>query len=320
MKAGSFALLALLGIILFTPISSALAQCKVETKAEQLLQASVDGEKAFAQMDLTALLMHARVARDDIITCIKEPITPKQAAAFHRLMALEAFTRHNYKRVESEFHAARMLEPGYAIPADVADGDHPLLTHYEDAAMSPDGEPESIYAPAQGHVFIGGVRNAPWRKLTPAVIQVYASEVETSWIETRYVQPGETLPVWGRNVFGMTAKDLGIDTQPSWQKPMPWYISAGVSAVIAGVFYGLAMNEKSQFDDSSTPDNELAGHRDRANGFGLTSVATAGLALALTGIGIGFDFGFESLDEPTVSPVFSTPRSSDHPFASGAFP
>ncbi len=308
---------AVLAAMSFASVVSAHAECKSEATIAQLLTASAEGEKAFAQMDLTALLKHASLAREELVPCIKRPLTPKQAAAFHRLMALEAFTRHSYKRVIAEFHAARMLEPGYAIPSEVADGDHPLLTHYEEAAKAPDGDAQAITAPAAGHVFVGGVRNAPRRKLTPAVIQVYSGATEDTWIETKYIQPGETLPIWGPNAFGLTAKDLGIDTQPGWQKPAPWYISAGVSAAIAAVFYGLAMHEKSQFEDRGTPDGDLKGHRDRANGFGATAATTAGLAVIFTGLGVGFQFGFGGPDAPSVQPTFIAPPPFERPFVLG---
>lgn len=303
--------------VLFVLASSAHAECKGEASIERFLQANREGEKAYAAMDLTALLKQAGLAREEILPCIKQPLTPKQAAAFHRLMAFEAFTYHNYKRVVSEFRAARTLEPGYAIPPEVADGDHPLLQHYEDALKAPDGELESIYAPAEGRVFVGGVPSAPRRKLVPAIVQVYAGADVASWVETKYVQPGETLPVWGKNVFGMTLKDLGVDTQPGWQKPMPWYISAGVSAALSAVFYGLAMYEKNQFEDRATPDGELSGHRDRANGFGATAAATAGLAVVFTGVGVGFQFGFGGPDAPSVQPAFIVPPPFDRPFIMG---
>lgn len=281
--------------------TSAQALCTKDATIDQLVEAGKKGEQAFADGDLKALHNWAGQAREEIIPCMRLPLSPKQAAVFHRLMALDGLTRYNFKRVVSELHAARRLDPGYTIPPEVAEGDHPLLTYYEDAAKSPDGNAEPIYAPENGYVIVGGVRNAPRLSQTPVIIQVYGENGE--WVETRYIQSGEKLPIWGKNIFGATAKDLGIDTQPTWQKPTPWYISAGVSAALAAVFYGLAMSEKSKFDDRSTPDGDLPGHRDRANAFGITSVSTAGLAAILTGIGVGFHFGFGGSDRPTFIPA-----------------
>lgn len=272
--------------------NAAQAACIKDATVEELQEAGKQGEKAFADGDLKQLRNWVGQAREEILPCLKTPIAPKHVAIFHRLMAIEALTRYNFKRVVSEYHAARRLEPGYTIPKDVAEGDHPLLTYYEEAARSPDGEAEPVFAPEGGYVIVGGVRNAPRMTLTPVIIQVYASGGK--WMETRYFLPGEKLPMWGKNVFGITAKELGVDTQPLWQKPAPWYISAGVSAVVAVTFYALALNAKSKFKDTSTSDADLSGLRDRTNAFGYTAVTTGGLALILTGLGVGFQVGFDT--------------------------
>ncbi len=288
----------LFGVMLALTLAgnAALADCIKDATVEQLIEAGQQGQKAFAEGDLKQLRHWAGQAREEIIPCLKVVLAPKQVAVFHRLMAIEALTRYNFERVKKEFHAARRLEPGYEIPSEVADGDHPLLIYYAEAATLADGEPEPIYAPKGGFVIVGGIRNAPRMKLTPVIIQVYGPSVRKEgtpvWVETRYIQPGEKLPIWGENVFGFTAEQFGVDMTPIWKKPTPWYISGGVSAVLSITFYALALNAKSKFRDASTSDADLSGFRDRANAFGYTAVTTGGLALILTGLGVGFQIGF----------------------------
>jgi len=274
---------------------SANADCAKTFVASELRETAIQGENAFADMNVSALLQHAQRAREQIVVCITEPISPFDAAAFHRLMALDAFTRHNDARVIAEFHAARRLEPGYTLPESVAPIGHRLHEFYASAANVEDGISESVFAPEGGYAIVGGVRNAPRFSSTPFIIQVYGSK--GVWIETRYIQPGEKLPIWGQNILGVTAKDLGIDIVPTWKKPITWYIAAGVSTLVAGTFYGLALREKSLFNSMSTPDSDLSGHRDRANAFGWTAVGTGGLAVVLSGIGVGFQFGFGGEEE-----------------------
>jgi hypothetical protein len=304
--------------------STASAECIKDATVEQLIDAGVKGESAFADGDLKQLRFWAGQAREELIPCMKVPLAPKQVAIFHRLMAMDALTRYNFERVKKEFHAARRLEPGYAIPPEVAEGDHPLLTFYEEAALLPDGEPEPIFAPKGGYVVVGGVRNAPRMQFTPVVIQVYGPPLQVDtvavWIETRYVQSGEKLPIWGENVFGLTAEQLGVDATSIWKKPTPWYISAGVSAALSITFYALAMNEKSKFEDGSTPDGDLSNLRDRANAFGYTAATTGGLALVLTGIGVGFQIGFGGDEKSTIAPATLAPSKFHQPFESGVFP
>ncbi|MBI2475538.1 hypothetical protein HYV69_03900 [Candidatus Uhrbacteria bacterium] len=274
---------------------SANAECAKTIAVSEIQKAAMQGENAFSDMNVSALLQQAQRAREQIVVCVAEPISPSSAAAFHRLMALDAFTRHNDSRVIAEFHAARRLEPGYILPASVAPIGHRLHELYASAASAEDGISESVFAPEGGYAIVGGVRNAPRLSATPFIIQVYGPK--GVWIETRYIQPGEKLPVWGQNILGITAKDLGIDTVPTWKKPIAWYIAAGVSTLVAGTFYGLALREKSLFNDELTPDSDLSGHRDRANAFGWTAVGTGGLAVVLSGIGVGFQFGFGGEEE-----------------------
>lgn len=274
---------------------TAKANCTKRANASEITEAAVAGERAFSDMDETGLLREAQRVREQIVVCVAEPISPSDAAAFHRLMALDAFTRHNDERVIAEFHAARRLEPGYELPESVAPQEHRLRELYVRAASVNDGLPEPVSSPENGYAIVGGVRNAPRLSSTPVIIQIFGPK--DIWIETRYIQPGETLPVWGKNILGVTAKDLGIDTTPTWKKPAPWYIAAGVSTVVAGTFYALALREKSLFNDSSTSDSDLPGHRDRANAFGWTAVGTVGLAVVLTGIGVGFQISFGDEEE-----------------------
>ncbi len=276
---------ALVFVVLFGQSSISRA-CDKPVNVAELREAGRLGEAAFASSDSKALYKQADHARDDLIPCLKDGLSVQDAAIFHRLMALSAFIGKNRSRALMEYHAARRLEPGYHIPPEVADEGHPLLGLYEDAVRAPDGKPEQIYAPQNGYVLVGGVRNAFRMSETPAIIQVYGPA--GVWIETRYIQPREKLPVWGENVFGMTAKDLGIDTTPGWKKPAPWYVAAGVSAAIAITFYSLAMHEKNQFTDPATLDADLSQHRDRANGYGITAVASTVLALTFGSLGVGF--------------------------------
>lgn len=309
-------------LIVCTTVSSRVyaADCTESSTIKQLLDASVASEQAFVEQNRGNLLKQAVIVREQIIPCLKQPLSPKDAAAFHRLMAMEAFTRHDHKRVLSEFHAARLYDPGYTIPPEVADSDHPLVVSYNEAANVSDGVPESIQIPPEAHVLVGGVRSAPRLSDTPALIQVYGSELDESWIETTYIQPGETLPSWGKNPFGITAEDLGIDQTPEWKKPEWYYIPASISAGLAITFYALSLNEKAQFNDPSTPDGQLSAHRDRATGFGGAAIGTAGAAAILTGVWIGIQFGYGGEDGLKIQPAVVSPPPLDVPSGMGGLP
>jgi hypothetical protein len=274
--------------------SHAFARCEKPTTIQELSKIGLDGEKAFMDPDGVArLLTFTTRARELVVPCLRDKITPRDAAAFHRLMALEAFTHKDIERVLAEFHAARKLEPGYEFPMDVLPEGHRLRGMYEKAAAREDGKLEVVFPPDGGYVTVGGVRNAPRPEKTPVIIQVF--DPFQKILETRYLRPGEKLPVWGKNPFGMTAQDLGIDNKSAWVTPKTWYISAGVAAVLTSALYGVAMYNKSQFQNTSNPDSSdsdrnLQGYADRANVFGTSSIVTGSLTMVFAGLGLGFQF------------------------------
>ena len=286
-------------LVLMLLSQTAEARCEKSATVADLGALGREGERAFAEMNLERLLVLSSKARQEIIPCLVDKISSNDAAGFHRLMALEAFTNNHGSRVVAEFHAARKLDSGYQLPVEVAGETHPLRKQYNQAAFAEDGKLEMVYPPEGGHVTVGGVTGAPRPEKTPAIIQVF--DILNKIVETRYIQPGETLPVWGKNPFGITAKDLGLG-RSALTEPKTWYISAGVCAIVTGVLYGIAMSNKSQYLDTSHPDTvdsdrNLQGFMDRANGFGTASVVSGSLSLAFALTGVGFHFGYD--DKPT---------------------
>ncbi len=289
---------ALLALCLVMIPQVAQAVCEKSTHVTQLGEAGRTAEQAFAALDAEALLTQASLARTQILPCVQEPLTKEDAAAFHRLMAMEAFIGGNYTRAKQELHASLLLQPGYTFPADVAGEGHPLLALYKAAETLPDGEGEKIYPPPGGYVLVGGVRNSARYNQTPVIIQVFTvtDSVETLR-ETRYVQPGEATPNWSGNAFGLTAADLGIDLDElqrprALRDPRPWFVASGVAAVVGGVLYGVALSQKNLYQDPSTNDADLAGLESRANTLGTVSLISGGTALVCTGFGIGFTVKF----------------------------
>jgi hypothetical protein len=267
-----------------------LAACDQPTSVVQLSDASRLAEEAFAKLDADGLLTQSSLARSQILPCVQEIITKRNAAAFHRLMALEAFINGNESRVVSELHAALILEPGYLFPENVAGPGHPLLALYKRAETSDDGVAERTYPPANGYMMVAGVRNAARHSKTPVIIQAFGPHGEL--LETRYVQPGEASPNWSGNVFGLTAEDLGIKHPLLDSKP--WYIAGTVTLVASAVLYGIALNQKHQYTDPATSDDQRPELENRVNGLGTASVITGASGVLFTGLGISFRFGLSN--------------------------
>lgn len=277
---------------------TALAVCETPTTAEELSRAWGQAQSAFANIDEGALLTQSTLVRTQILPCLGEPLVARETAAFHRIMAFEAFINGDDARTVAELHAALKLDPGFTFPTSVVGPEHPLLSLNEAAAMAPDGEPELVYPPKDGYILVAGVRNAARYRGTPVVIQVFGPS--GALVETRYVQPGESLPKWSDNPLGLTVADLG--SKRSWLKdPRPWYIAAGVSALAGGVLYAAAVNERSLFQDPGTSDEDLPLHEQSANTLGTASVIAAGTTLVFAGVGLGFQMTFGAHKPTTLS-------------------
>jgi len=299
----SFKMVCLFLLTFLMPVLGfAQTKCAKPSTTKQLVGVGPLAERAFADMNEEKLRRHASEARDEILPCLTDRLGPSDSAVFHRLMALEAFTNNNELRTVREFHAARKLFPGYILPEDLAGPDHPLRKLYVQAETLDDGTAEKVSPPEKGYLMLGGIRNAPRFSNIPVLVQVYAQGDRL--LETRYFQPGEKLPDWGKlNPMGITAQDLGIDTVPLWKKPSTWWIATGIASTLAVGFYGAALYQKSQFNDSSTPDRDLKGLQDRSNAFGYTALASGGLALITAGLGIGMQVNFGGDASPTVEPA-----------------
>lgn len=287
-----FAIVTALFLIGLTAPEFAWGSCKQAYSPSELSLLSRNGEQAILELNVEKLLIDANRARQEVLPCISGPIKPTEAAAFHRLMAFEAITQYNAARVRAEFHAARMLDPGYRFPDEMAEGE--LIRLYEESLEAPDGELERVYPPENGWITVGGVRNAPRPKKTPTIVQVF--DASGTILETRYFQPGEELPMWGRNPLGITAQELGIG-ESVFKKPKVWYIAGAATSIAAGVLYGFAIYNKQQALDPSviyTAENseKLDAYREQSKTFGVLSLVTGGLAVGLGGVGIGFQLTF----------------------------
>ena len=266
-----------LALALFTLMVPALAgsvpDCDQPTTVSDFLEAARQGEQAFASMDLPALSA-ARAQGLSLIPCLGEPITTKDAAAFHRMMALAAFTSGDSTGVMREFHAARRLEPGYQIPTGVAPPGHPLTQLYEQSTSVEEGELEPAIPPRGGWVGVDGVRGAPRPAGISAVIQVF-DQGDALW-QSIYLLPEQPLPVWG---------PLPIDELRRKRRRVTLLGLSGGLLAGSGVFYGLARREEARFwepnDELDYADLEVL--KLRANAFTAASLSSLGLA---TGLGV----------------------------------
>jgi hypothetical protein len=248
-------------------------KCLEATTMVEFLHAAKQGEHAFADMDLPALSA-AQLHALSLIPCLGDPVGSTDAAAFHRMMALAAFTSGDSAAVMREFHAARRLEPGYVIPTDVAPPGHPLMKLYDSSTQAEEGELQAAIPPLGGWVGVDGVRGAPRPSGISTLIQVFDAGDQLE--QTLYLLPDETMPSWG---------PLPMDQLRRKRRRVTLLGATGGAAVVSGALYGLALRSKAQFwEPNDTLDEaDLEVMKMRTNALAWTSLGSLGLA---TGLGI----------------------------------
>ena len=88
--------------------------CATPVTARDFHQKVADGDAAYADMDLTAF-QAARVEARGMVPCLSEPLTPAQAAGFHRLEALGAFLARDHASAVASLRALVAAAPGYQL-------------------------------------------------------------------------------------------------------------------------------------------------------------------------------------------------------------
>ena len=248
------------------------AACAEAASPLEFYAAERAGEKAFGDLDIEGL-QAARLAALDALRCLDVAMSDQMAAAFHRLMAIEAFTTGDNDRVKVEFAAARRLQPGYAIKDRVAPEGHPLRTLYDEATDSHQGLPEIIWPPVGGSVMVDGVRGAPRYSGVSCVVQVF--DEQGGLVETVYASPGDALPVWGHP-----------PTLQSANLKRPLAVGTGMSLVASAVLYSMAWRQYQTFNDLtlSLDESELENIKFQNN---VLVYGSAGAGALAFGLGVG---------------------------------
>lgn len=256
----------LIPLLLATAVAG---DCPVPTSLAGFQQAVSDGEAAFAQLDLVGLHSARDVALAEL-SCLGDRVLPTDAAAFHRLMGMVAFTARQRSWVLQEFHAARRLDPGYRFPPEVAQPGHPLIALYDEAIDASEGPLERVAAPADGYVVIDGVRDAPRPTDISAILQVYGPPDVLA--ESLYLLPGDATPHWGEPPVDWTRR------RHRWLGA-----GAGVATGLSALFYGAVLIQRGMYFDLDTPrtETELAVLRTRINAADVAGLGTGVVALGL---------------------------------------
>ncbi len=265
----------LFSLILAAALQPALAQtpdCSESTTLTGFLSEARQGEASFADMDMVGLT-RARQQALDRIPCLGEPVTTEVAAAFHRMMAMAAFTQGDEGGTLAEFHAARRLQPGYTIPEDVAPVGHPLVDLYVRSVDSAEGSLDPTIPPLGGWVTVDGVRGAPRPTGISTILQSF--EADEAIDRTLYLLPGDPTPSFG---------PMPIDELRRKRRRYALGGSTAAAVLASGVLYGMSWSSHGKFMDTDDPlaDSQLPTQRNTTN-----TLLFASMGAGAVGVGLG---------------------------------
>ncbi len=226
--------------------------CSRTTQVEDFRQAQIQAEDAFALGD-EAALHAARDAAVLALRCIGERLPGEEAAAFHRMIAMVAFTFGDEARVKGELQRAILLDPDYYDPGSVTPEDHRFIQLYAEAAAMEQAAVTMLTPPPGGFVMVDGVRDAGRPDGVACIVQVFNADYML--VDTVYLPPGAANPSWGVQ----TAEPLIDETfeedepapapsstpasatapaaaAPSGGSPVLWLIIGVVGGIVVGVF------------------------------------------------------------------------------------
>ena len=263
----------LFGLVGLPTLAEAAAPCTEPVTARAFHQVVSKADAAYSQMDLEGF-QAARLEARKLVPCLAEPITPAQAAGFHRLEAMGEFLSRNHAGSVASLRALAAAAPGYELSEELAPPGHPLQLYYEIARGTVSVAPTPIPAVEGRWIHIDGAAVTDRPIDRPYLFQSFEDGGRITI--SSHVVPGQLPP-------GFEAPGADAPRRPDPKnvaRTLRW-VSIGSAAVAGGLYLG-ARSASNQFWDPATPDGELEALRSRTNALGWTS---AGIGLVAVGTG-----------------------------------
>lgn len=264
------------------------------------VQASADRAlEAFEKMDV-AQFKAEQTGASKALACLGEPLSPDQAAAWHRLMALAAFLDRDQDAAVARFQASRTIDAEARLPDSIAPEGHPLDRLFSKADPELAGAIEPLAVPDGGKAWVDGSPDSVVRPIDrPSVLQLAGPDGAV--VDTRDLGARAPAPDWSQFAFGGEPEPTP-EPEPTQPAPTPepvaraggphvgLTVAAGVAAATSAATFAAATASRSKFDDPSTAYADLEGLRGRTNGLAAVSgVAAAGaVGLGVAAVTVSF--------------------------------
>lgn len=176
-------------LILVAGVASA-QDCQ-PTSSEQLSSTMQQALLDFATLDEESFYASTRQAKQ-ALPCLNELFLPPNAAAYHRLMGLEAFFDGRDDDAVLAFRAALSIEPDYQLSSKLAPEGGKLYRLWSNAQSGPNPFIGSFSAPAGKYAYVDGVETRTYAEDLPNIVQYGPGDGSILW--TGYVAANEKPP------------------------------------------------------------------------------------------------------------------------------
>ncbi len=291
-------------LALLTLGSTALAQdCDKPARTHELANALTEAETAYLDMDednFVAIISGAQLT----LGCLGEPITPFDAAAYHRLVALDAFLGGDDAATIMAFRASLAAQPRYLLPSSIAPPGNPLAVLYDQASEPYEANRVALPPPKGMVMLMDGARGTARPTARPVIVQLIGPDGGVAW--SGFLGPLDSNPDWyalgfevddapdyvapTRNGEPSRRDDKDSNIRVARQLPQltpgrtkPLLAAAGGAALAAGALYGLGYGLRTIYGNPATDYDRLEGLRRVTNG---SVVAAGGVGVAALGLGV----------------------------------
>ncbi len=273
-----------LGLIWLVFVASALASCDLAT-----LRASIAlAEDAFVELDTEGF---ARAATDAgyTLSCLEEPLTPLDAAGYHRMKALKAFVDGSPEDATLAFQAVYASQPGYTLPTEMAPIGHPLRAAFDAALELAEPGAFLLPRPAAGWVSVDGRRTRTAPDGRPWLFQLFGDDSQVESVA--WIPAGDSWPQYDMTVRTPTVTPQGPPaavTSPPPEQPRDPIAAAlrgsGIGLGVASLAaYGGAFAARNQYEGAifKGDNDKIRNLHALTNGLTVGAIAGAGVSITL---------------------------------------
>lgn len=166
------------------------ADCSAPVAPSQLTASVEDAMLSFATMDEEGFATASQAATA-AIPCLSAPLSPAEAAAYHRMAGLGAFFDGDVSAAKASLRAAATLQPDFVFSAKIAPEGGKLATLYTEAQAAGASKTTGLPIPSDGTLLFDGAKSNRRPTEVPTLMQFVVGDAARV---SALLAPGAPMP------------------------------------------------------------------------------------------------------------------------------